>query len=354
MKNKHMKHRLYFITSVLSYLIPICFYCSCSVTPNSKEAFRGIVLYPSDIRSLGSEKLIDILKKTDINLLGLHSNTLTENLDSLKVFLEGPEGQLLIDLCKKNNIDLEYECHVLQEILPRSLFDNHPEYFRMDSNGERRNDLNICFSSEEAWGVIEKNVSRLLEWMQPTTNRYFFWIDDSPDGFCHCDLCKSYSQSEQALIYENRMLKIIRKVNPKATLAHLAYRSTIEAPGNIKPDKGIFLEFAPIKRNYEVPLSSELYSALKENLEVFPKETAHVLEYWLDASMFSSWDRDKWSKVPWNPVYCRRDIELYRNLGIRSFTSFATWMLHQHYFELYGREEAIKVLNEYGSTLKRN
>lgn len=137
----------------------------------------------------------------------------------------------------------------------------------------------------------------------------------------------------------------------KASLAHLAYASTLEARKTIKPKEGIFLEFAPIGRNYEDSLSSKQHKALKKNLEIFPKRTAHVLEYWLDASMFSGWDRNKWNKVPWNANYCKRDIELYRSLGICSFTTFATWMLHQHYFELYGQDETVEILKEYGSLL---
>ena len=348
-----MKQRAIYTVILLFSLIPIFIFCNRNEKMIEKKAFRGVVLYPSDIRSLGADRLIQILKEADINLIGIHSNTITEDLDSLKIYLESVDGQLLSDLCKDNNIDLEYECHVLQEILPRSLFNEHPEYFRVDSNGVRTSDLNICFSSEEAWIVIEKNVTELIKWMKPTTNRYFFWIDDSYDGFCNCDGCKPYSPSDQALIYENRMLGIIQRVNPEATLAHLAYASTLDAPTTVKPEEGIFLEFAPIGRSYEDPLPSEQYKALKANLEIFPKETSHILEYWLDVSMFSGWNRDKWSIVLWDTNFCKRDVELYRALGIESFTTFATWMLHQRYFELYGEEETIKVVKEYGSILKK-
>jgi len=347
-----MKYKTYSIAIVILSLLMVCNFCRCNDVSKSMESYRGVVLYPSDIRSLGAEKLVDILNKSNINLVGLHSNTLTEDLDSLYNFLNSQEGRLLIDLCEKNNIDIEYECHVLQEILPRSLFDKHPEFFRVDTTGTRTNDLNMCFSSEEAWAVVEENIIELLKWIKPTTNRFFFWIDDSYDGFCHCEKCKHYFPSDQALIYENKMLNIIRKSNSNATLAHLAYASTLEAPITIKPEDGIFLEFAPIGRNYKNSLSINEYNALEKNLQLFPKESAHVLEYWLDASMFSGWERDKWSKVPWNYNYCKRDVELYRNLGIRSYTTFATWMLHQHYFKLYGQDEAIKILKEYGTLLK--
>ena len=58
------------------------------------------------------------------------------------------------------------------------------------------------------------------------------------------------------------------------------------APKKVKPEKGVFLEYAPIKRRYDIPLEqqqdlAEGLAALDANLKVFPKETAQVLEYWL-------------------------------------------------------------------------
>lgn len=346
-----LKIRLFNTILFLNILIgSVNIYCN-TIQPN--EDFRGVVLYPSDILSLGAEKLINILNKADVNLIGIHSNSITEDLDSLKAFLQSCDGKLLMELCERNKIDVEFECHVLQEILPRSLFDSYPEYFRIDSNGNRNNDLNMCFSSMEVWDVIDTNVQSIMKWLRPTTNRYFFWIDDSYDGFCYCDDCKSYSPSDQALIFENRMLKILRKINNNATLAHLAYASTLEAPKKVRPEEGIFLEFAPIGRNYTDSLSVEQYTALKMNMKIFPKKTAHVLEYWLDVSMFSNWERDNLTEVPWKKEFCRRDVELYQGLGISSFTTFATWMLHADYFELYGLRKSVNILEEYSSILKQ-
>src|SRR5690625_173324 len=216
--------------------------CSPVEKETSEDSFRGVVLYPSDIQSLGAKKLVTILKDGNINLLGIHSNSISEDEDSLKTYLQSKDGRLLIDLCEEYNIDVEYECHVLQEILPRSLFSEKTDYFRMNEDGNRTADLNMCFSSEEAWDIVEENIFGIAQWIKPTTNRYYFWIDDSYDGFCHCNECSIYSPSDQALIFENRVLEVLRKVNSKAKLAHLAYASTLNAPKLVKPLEGIFLE----------------------------------------------------------------------------------------------------------------
>ena len=314
---------------------------------------RGIVVYPSDIVSVGTLKLVEYMRNAELNLLAVHTNTLSENLSALKAFLESKEGKLLLEECEKNNISVEFESHVLQEILPRELFSKHPEYFRMDKDGSRKNDHNMCFSSEEAYKVIEKNIIEISKWLKPTTHRYLFWTDDVEGGFCNCDLCKKYSESEQALMYENRLLTILRKIDPKATLAHLAYHSTLKAPSQIKPSDGIFLEYAPISRDYATALPEEHLRDLKENLKVFPANTTHILEYWLDASMFSKWNRNSIVKVPWKMEYCERDVKLYRSLGITSVTCFATWMINGAYIKKYGEDTTRQVISEYGSVLKK-
>ena len=57
----------------------------------------------------------------------------------------------------------------------------------------------------------------------------------------------------------------------------------------------------------------------------FPQETAQVLEYWLDVSLFSNW-KEPHIELPWYPDVCREDIEVYGKRGIRNFTSFGVYM----------------------------
>lgn len=340
----------------LCLLISIMLFACRSENPGEKNSEkrtrRGVVVYPSDIISTGSLKLVEFMHEAGLNLLGIHTNTLSEDLSDLRSFIESKEGQLLFRECEKASISIEFESHALHELLPRELIDIHPEYFRLDTDGIRKNDYNMCFSSEEAYKEIEKNIGETTKWLKPSTHRYFFWTDDVEHSFCHCDSCKKYSESEQALLFENRLLTMLRKTDTLATLAHLAYGSTYTAPVNVKPLNGIFLEYAPINREYANPLSDEHKRNLERNLQVFPEETAHILEYWLDASMFSKWNRKNLVEVPWNQKSCDRDIKFYTGLGISSITSFGTWMLNREYMQKYGEENTRRIIKEYGLTLK--
>ena len=310
---------------------------------------RGVVLYPSDLISVGESEWVSRLRDAGINLLGIHADTVFEPLSQLEKYVKSPQGSNLLRLCAENGIEVEYELHVLQSLLPRDLFETHPEYFRMDTEGKRSQKYNICFTSEGAYRVIEQELKKVTEWLKPTTGRYFFWTDDVTDGFCHCPECEEYSASEQSLIYENRLLKMLRdQFGPKVTLAHLAYNQTLPPPIKVKPIKGIFLEYAPIGRDYSKPLSEKHQASLEENLKIFPACSAHVLEYWLDVSMFSGWKIQQLQPLPWDEANCRRDILFYEGKGIDSITTFAAW-INQDFLKKYGREETWKILSEYGS-----
>ena len=313
------------------YLMPCC------ATPMAEH--RGVVLYPNDITSLGLEEWEHRIKIAGINLIGLHAATFNDPIDTLEAFVNSQMGQEFLKLCKDKDVDVEYEVHALHYLLPRELFDTHPEYFPSDSNGVRHKDYNICFTSTEALEALRPQLEKLLKWMKPTTHRYFFWPDDAQTP-CLCENCKKYSASEQNLIYENRFLKMLREYDPEATLAHLAYSNTLNPPLQIRAEKGVFLEFAPIGRDYSTSLPTESAVAYITNLLAFPDYSQHILEYWLDESMFSHWKRDKLVPLPDNFKQCKEDVSFYRSHGANSFTTFATW-LNGNYIRQYGNTDSI-------------
>lgn len=340
-----MRNRLF----VLMILLSLNHY-SFSQEPHYEIEKRGVVLYPSDITSVGCKKWVKMAYDAGLNVIALHSDTRLETLPKLKMFLESKQGRIFLAECKKYSIDVEYEQHILMELLPRDLFEEHPEFFRIDKEGKRNGDYNMCFTSKEAIEIVKRNAVEMVHWIKPTSHRYFFWTDDV-QLYCNCTDCSKYIPSEQVLLYENAILEALKEYDPEATVAHLAYVETVVPPTKVKPLPGIFLEFAPIKRDYAKPLDAKLEKQLKKNLEIFPPETAHILEYWLDVSMFSGWERDKLVKVPCSKEQCRRDIALYENLGIKSMTTFGAW-INFDYIQKFGEDYTQKIIREYGAALK--
>lgn len=323
---------------------------SCGNKEAETHYYKGIVVYPSDVYSVGAEAWEQRLTEGNLNLMAIHADTVFEPLDSLKKFIESPDGQHLAAYCAENGIDMEYEVHALQALLPRSLYDEHPEYFRMDADGNRIREYNMCFSSDGAYEAIRETIKELVTWLKPTTHRYLFWTDDVNDAFCKCGKCREFSASEQALMYENRLLDIIREFDPEATVAHLTYSGTLAAPEKVAPAEGVFMEFAPIGRNYAEPMNDVSKKAFEDNLAVFPAETAHILEYWLDESLACGYQRHHPKILPCGKERCAEDVAYYRELGVNSVTTFATW-LDADYDAMFGVENTMQTFRDYGEAL---
>jgi len=304
---------------------------------------RGIVLTPDDL----IEQWIEWLGIAELNVLGLHGN-----IDKLIEFVHSEKGYNFLSRIQKLGISVEFEIHAMSWLLPREEFQKHPEWFRMDVNKNRSPDGNFCPSNQEALNIVCYNASKLANILVPTTNRYYLWQDDAKP-WCFCSQCKNLSPSDQNLMTMNAIVKYLQKDNPQATLSYLAYLDTLDSPQIIKPEEGIFLEFAPIKRQFDKPLQDrnvtenfEHVIKLERLIECFGIRNAQVLEYWLDASLFSQWKRPV-KKIPFDRNIISSDIDFYARKGFQSITSFGVY-LDTEYVNRYG----IPPVAEYGTILK--
>lgn len=321
----------------------------------NKETFfqtRGIIL---DVNDLSTYDWPKKAKEMGLTTIATH---ITPN--QVSEFISSEKGQEFLEGCKRYGIDVEHELHSMGDLLPRTLFEEDSTMFRMNEEGRRVADYNLCVHSEKAIATVCENAVAYARVLTPTTGRYFYWIDDGVP-MCFCQDCKEFSDSEQALILENRLVKALRaEVNEQAMLAHLAYHNTIKAPVKVKPEEGVFLEFAPFQRTWEKPINEkeairedsrithgEYLQYLTDNLKVFPVETAQVLEYWLDVSLFSGWKKPA-KELPWHKEVFMSDIDTYAKYGIRHVTSFGVYM-DSAYFKMY---PSVHFLNEYGQGLK--
>lgn len=316
------------------------------VESSSKKPFlltRGVMLQPVDLTLRDWPQRA---KRADLTTIEL------QPFPKLVMdFVRSEEGQKFLEKCKMLGLQVEYELHAMRELLPRELFNTDPSLYRMDEHGVRTPDANLCVSSEGALEIISRNALSISKVLHPTTGRYFFWGDDA-QPYCHCPECGGLSESEQSLIVENRILETLHKMDPKAKVAHLAYARTLQPPKKIKPKRGIFLEYAPIQRRYDIPLASKddrnqcrHLDLLDANLEFFGSDDAQVLEYWLDSSRFSGWKKPA-VKVPFDSKVLASDLETYSSRGIRHITTHAVW-IDAEYVEKYGDPP----IGEYGSAL---
>lgn len=309
---------------------------------------RGVVLIPFD---LTLAEWPERAAQAGLNTIALHA---ARRLDVLIKFIRSDAGQRFLATCQRVGLNIEYELHAMEELLSREYIHKDKTMFRMDKNGQRTQEFNCCPSHPGALAIIAESVLEFSRILRPTTHRYFYWPDDGRE-WCHCDKCRGLSSSEQALLVENHILRTLRQHHdPEAAVCHIAYVPTLDPPKQVKPEPGIFLEFAPITRSYDRPFAEQTDKKLIDrleifdaNLQVFPRDTAQVLEYWLDNSRFSGWSRPA-KKLPWNNAVFRADVQEYAQRGIRHVTSFACY-LDADYVKLHGAPWA--AITEYGRGL---
>ena len=145
-------------------------------------------------------------------------------------------------------------------------------------------------------------------------------------------------------------------------VSSLAIDTTAHAQTQLKPAPGVFVEFAPYQRRYDVPLSrrdARLHAGipthgkqvdlLDANPEVFRSYGAQALEYWFDVSRFSGFTRsDRRSRIPWNAQVFLDDLNTYGKRGMRHVTSFAVRLDGQ-----YVKRHGPPPLEQYRSGLLR-
>ncbi len=318
-------------------------------TRDADEPFfltRGAVITAED---LTLPDWAERAKAAGLTTLGLHAPNSPRRLAKC---MRSETGRKLLDTCRRLCLAVEYELHAMEDLLPRDLFDKEPELFRMDDSGARVRKGNFCVHSERAMQIVAENAVDLARTLRPTSGRYFYWGDDGCP-WCRCRRCAGLSDSDQALLVANRILDALRAFDAKAQLAHLAYDNTLPPPKQIRPKPGIFLEYAPIHRRYDVPFeqagdakSRQQFEMLDANLEVFGRAHAQALEYWLDASLFSRWKRPA-VKVPFDPRVLAADLDTYGRRGIRHITTFAAY-IDAEYVSHHGQPP----LTEYGESLR--
>lgn len=309
---------------------------------------KGIIIHPDEL----TEQMIELLKNSNLNVLGIHptgGRTAAQSLENLLALLRTPDFQNKLNQVREMGFAVDYEVHALSWLVPRELYTAHTDWFRMDEEGKRVNDFNMCPSNPEALEYLKMRATELANILRSDSGRYYFWVDDVKGTRCHCENCRKLNASDQALILYNTILEGIRCVDKEAKQCFLAYEETMEVPSSVKPNEGIFLEYAPMWRDTLIPMNDNTCEKNKEYcdyiqplLEYFGRQDSQVLEYWLDNSLFSKW------KKPAKEIHIceetiRKDIQFYKEQEFEYITTFGCF-LSDDYMEDYG----IPPIKEYG------
>ena len=258
------------------------------------------IIHPPEL----TQRWIDLAKKLKIQRISLHPEggmSAHESLEKMLTTLQDPEFRAKIDQLWDSGIEFGYEFHALSYLLPRDLFATHPEYFRMNDQGERVTKGNFCFSNREARKIICDNAVKLAEQLYRSCDEYYFWLDDATKLTCHCEECKKHNFAYHQLTLMNE-------------------------------------EYAPFER-YTKPdqfsFDEPYLQLVKDIVKFFGKKDAKVLEYWYDNSIY--YRRAGKKLVPFTPnnEQIKKDLVFYRELGFEQMSCFAC-SLCDEYVSLFG------------------
>lgn len=312
---------------------------------------RGIIVHPEEL----TLDWLDWMREAKLNTLGLHPVGGVQAHKTLQQAINEhylSAGTALRAEANARGIEVEYEAHAMAWLLPRHLFQREPGWFRENRSGERTADFNLCPSNSEALAYVTGRAAVLAALLDTGVSRYFFWLDDVTDCACHCPDCRQLSSSDQQLRTVNAMLTGLRRYNRSAKLCYIAYHDAMDVPRKVQPLDGVFLEYAPIKRDFHRPINdmdspenvSEARS-LRELVAFFGAQDARVLDYWMDNSLYSNWTKPP-RLFTLDEEVMKRDAAFYASLGFECVTSFGCY-LGPDYRRLYGRPPILR----YGEVL---
>lgn len=294
----------------------------------------GLIAHPEEL----TKGEIAAFRAAGADVLGLHpvgGNKATSSLENLLIWLKTDKGRRLLSYARSLGLEIEYEMHAASFLVPRKMFSSHPEYFRK-ANGVRTNDYNFCVSSDEMLRTVANRAAELVSKLDYSSHDYYLWQDDVDGGECGCEKCRTLSASDQSLIVANAIADELRRFDSSARVCYLAYLGTLTPPKSVKPAPGVFLEYAPMKRDRSIPVweDDNVKRELDALFTVFEPGEAKILEYWYDNSMFSNWKKPPKKFTPDNERIAK-EIDFYRSLGVGNVTSFACY-LGADYEALYG------------------
>lgn len=199
--------------------------------------------------------------------------------------------------CIDYGMTLEVGGHGLSRLLPRELFDEMPDAFRM-KDGKRSPDHNLDPLNADGMAIVRDNARAWFQ-QNPGADVYHLWPDDIPGGgWSQSPECDGLSASDQALIATNALAEELEQISPDAQVAHIAYHDTEPAPGSARPRRNVSLLWAPRMRSYahgafetSSSVNARYPGELAANVQLFQDAHAkplRVFEYYLDAILFKS------------------------------------------------------------------
>jgi Domain of unknown function (DUF4838) len=222
-------------------------------------------------------------------------------------------------LLRERGIAAEYGGHVIQLLLPRDRFADHPEYFPAGDDGIRAAHGNLCVSNPDAVALVRAGALAYVH-DHPENELLHIWGADVRRGaWCRCGQCRELPPQLQYMSVVNAIAGALVADSKAPPIAYLAYHDTIDPRPGLKPRDNVWFEWAPRERCYSHPIDDpdceinpRYLESLKRYLDIFHGR-GHVFEYYADAILFGGLGFA-------TPAVIASDLRAYSQLGIASIS----------------------------------
>jgi hypothetical protein len=220
-------------------------------------------------------------------------------------------------LLREHGIGVEYGGHVLQLLLPRDRFAEHPEYFPAGGDGARIASGNLCVSNLDAVALVRAGALAYVR-EHPENELLHIWGADVRRGaWCRCGQCRELPPQIQYMKIVNAIAAELAADSNAPPIAYLAYHDTIDPHPGLKPLDNVWFEWAPRERCYSHAIDDpacetnpRYLESLKCYIDIF-EGRGHIFEYYADAILFGGLGFAR-------PAVVAFDLRAYRRLGITS------------------------------------
>jgi hypothetical protein len=222
-------------------------------------------------------------------------------------------------LLREHGIGVEYGGHVLQLLLPRDRFAEHPEYFPAGDDGVRAASGNLCVSNPDAVELVRAGALAYVRDHRENELLHIWGADVWRGAWCRCAQCRELPPQIQYMKVVNAVAGALAADSNAPPIAYLAYHDTIEPHPALKPLDNVWFEWAPRERCYShaiddraCEINPRYLESLKRYIDIFDGR-GHVFEYYADAILFCGLGFA-------TPSVIASDLRAYRRLGITSIS----------------------------------
>jgi hypothetical protein len=149
--------------------------------------------------------------------------------------------------------------HSFDSLIPRDLYNEHPEYFPLIKGKRVNGYVQRCLSNPE---VIKMAKARVREWIKDHPDATIISVSQNDTGhWCQCEPCKELDDREGSpaaslIRFVNAIAEDIEHDYPNIRIDTLAYQYTRKPPKTLRPRANVIIRLCSIECCFAHPLAS--------------------------------------------------------------------------------------------------